>query len=291
MQRSWESSLSASSSSFHVPCARLVSTSPPDASRRLSPTPSARTDTSVPIRSPQPGPAVLHVSEEIWVDDMEPPPGIEAGSSALARNSWHGPKSPSSATSSTFRRNERGSGTVDAERSVQVVSAECRRNCRSVCTTLIGVSLLVVGGLVVPGSWVALGRHLGSSAGCESECCRTGTQLNFVFIAQGLLLLLTGVLMSCWNRMAARLYLDSMDSSTPKQVCSCLFSILTVSSYAGLLASLSFITWQLMSSSVYCDWPFYMYMVLALTEVLAVVLCAVALGVVCITCSDAFCRR
>lgn len=251
MQTTDSLEISTSSSS-----ARLVSSSPPDNFCDVR-----------PCQMLSPSAAVLPVSEEYCV--VELPLELEA-SVPLVRNTGQQTPSPSSASQ-------------NAEHNANGTEEIARSSCRRIYTLILAVFLLVFGGILIPVSLVTLRRESKSSA--RTECCIIATRLQWVLIGQGLLLSLTGVLLLCWNRTT-----HQQSCGLHQRWCICVFSALVALNYAVLLVSLSFVTWQLMSSSIYCNWPTThpMYVASALTELLAVLLSVASIEIMFMACHKAF---
>lgn len=267
MQMSCESSVISTSSS-----ARLVSSSPPDTFPGVS---------HCQLPSPSTGnwsPAVLAVSEEYCVEDVELPPELET-TAPLVRNT--GQQSPFHLPSSNSQSH---TSTAKDATTEEIEPHSTVGNCQRICTHVVAVILLVFGGILIPVSWVALRQDSKSST--RTECKSIATRLQWAIIGQGLLLSLTGLLLLGWNR--------TMHHHRPfglhQRRCICVFSALATLSYAVLSVSLSFVVWQLMSASIYCHWAtsHAMFIDSALTELLAVLLSAVSIGIMFMGCNKAF---
>lgn len=260
MQTTDSLEVSTSSSS-----ARLVSSSPPDNFGDVR-----------PCQLLSPSAAVLPVSEEFCViDAAELPLELEA-SLPLVRNAGQQTPSPSSASQSTEHN------VNDTEEIARHPISSRRR----IYTLILAVILLVFGGILIPVSWVTLRKASKSSV--RTECYSIATRLQWVIIGQGLLLSLTGVLLLCWNRTIHHHSVQSC--GLHQRWCICVFSALVSLSYAVLLVGLSFVTWQLMSSSIYCNWTttHSLYVVSALTELLAVLLSAASIEIMFMACHKVF---
>lgn len=248
-------------------CARLVSSSPPDNFSDDGPcqlpSPSAGTR-----NSSQCEPAVLLVSEpeEFCV---ELPLELEA-SVPLVSNKGQLKPSLSSASQNT-----------DGGEGERPISSRRRS-----CTLILAVTLLLFGGILIPVSWVALRQDPKSSV--RTECSSIATRLQWAFVGQGLLLSQTGVLLLCWNRIIHHHSVRSF--GLYQRWCICVFSALATVSYAILLVSLSFVIWQMMSSTIYCNWSttHAVYVVCALTELLAVGLSVASIEIMLMTCDTVF---
>ena len=136
MQVSWKSSATSSSSHTCSLSARLASSSPPDTfcnAGRILPSPSS----AVARTSP---PAVLTVSEEICVNDVQPPLGLEASvPRPLVRSSGQLRLTPSSAS----QNNEQHSTVGDSETEENTRARGCGNACRRVSTFAMAVSARV----------------------------------------------------------------------------------------------------------------------------------------------------
>ena len=268
----YEESLS-SSSATNTTCARLASSSPPESFAN-----SYRLPLAARASSRSPRPAVLIVSDEIPVEDVPAP---------IAINTPLPDKSVSS-------RDPRAADvTGDCVLVVSPVLARQNNRAGRVGTLVLAVSLLVLGGLVVPVSCVALlGQDEGAGTGPPAQhlhgqrharCYSIRTRLQFAVIGQGLVLSLTGVLLAgCWSRdtnldqeynhkYKVHKRLGSMSISV---------SVAMVVSFTVVLVSLCFIVWEIMSSSIYCTWSPSEYAMLSLLELVVALMSAVSTGVV-----------
>ena len=250
---SYEGSLSITNSV----CSRLVSSSPPESfanSYRL-PLSAARASS----RSPRP--AVLLVSDEVSVQDVQLPAPI-ATNTPLAVNPV------------SLREPKR----ADGERDDRPVSSEGRQRTRSVISLVLAVSLLVLGGVVVPVSWAALLHRTSGALGRSPHvgCYSIQTRLQFTFVTQGLLLSLSGILLvGCWAEDCA-----SLDKT--RQLPRWLSAVAVVLSYTAVLVSLCFIVWQILSGTVDCRWSPGVYAVLVSLELLVTLTSALSTGIVCV---------
>lgn len=262
-------------------CARLKSTSPPDSAYstlRLSPTSSALTS-----------PAVLHVSEVVHVPHVQRSASYTYTPSEttplLSTNSRPAAQQPNtSSTTSLADSHDRGGAGAD-----QGVGRETVQRCSACSRIALRLSQMVFGGVIIAVSWLSVDHHELSFTRCHNaQCCQTAFRLQMAVLSQGLLMLLTGALLLCWNLTALCLF--SRDSNTLKRVHASLALILDACSYALLLSSLVYAAWQMLSSSVQCQWPWYVYVVLILEDTLAVLLLSCSVGVVCIVCGNAYCN-
>ena len=269
----YEESLS-SSSATNTTCARLASSSPPESFAN-----SYRLPLAARASSRSPRPAVLIVSDEIPVEDVQPPAPIAINSPLPAK--------------SVSSRDPRAADGGDSVRVSPVLARQDNRADR-IGTLVLAVSLLVLGGLVLPVSCVALlGQDEGAGTGSPAQhlhgqrhtqkCYSIRTRLQFAIIGQGLVLSLTGVLLAgCWSRDA------NLDQEYNRKYkvhkrpgsMSLSVSVSVVVSFTVVLVSLCFIVWELMSSSIYCTWSPSEYAMLSLLELVVALMSAVSTGVV-----------
>ena len=280
LQSDYESFEDGALSSSSV-CARLASSSPPESFAN-----SYRLPLAARASSRSPRPAVLIVSDEIPVQDVQSPAPIAI-------------KTPLSVHSASPRDYRKPDGSNNIHHVPQLVISRRRR--RAV-TLFLAVCLLVFGGLVIPVSWVALldqdsgagAVHPTQHAGQRHvQCHNIRTRLQFVLIGQGLVLSLTGVFLAgCWsgepnldqgcNHKEPRKLLKQLSSI------STLVTVVLVLSFTAVLAGLAFYVWELMSSTIYCSWSPSEYAVLSSLELAATLMSAVSTGVVSML---TFCRE
>lgn len=260
-------------------CARLKSTSPPDsahAALRLSPTYSAV------INSLEP--AVLHVSEVVYAVPRSAAYTPTETTPLLSSNSRSVAQLPS-AESTTSLTGSHDRDRAGASRGASSDAVRCCSNCSKI---VIRLSQMLLGGVIIAAPWLSLDRPELNITPCHNaQCCHTAFRLQIAVLSQGLLVFLTGALLLCWNLIA--LCLCSRDNGTLKRFHTFVAFTLDVCGYALLLSSLIYTAWQTLSSSVYCQWPWYVYMVLILEETVAVILLSSSVGVVCRVCANVYC--
>lgn len=287
----------SSSSLTNSYCARLTSSSPPESfaySYRLPLV--ARASSKSPRHCE---PAVLTISDEVLVEDIRPPSPI-AVSTSLPQ---------------TFAPSLPGSGSEEVSdlscccgTSWCVVCSDRRHHHRRpsltrICSLLLGLSLLVFGGLIIPVSWFilldvdssSLEQQLhdddddGSANGGDGGQCRDShARLQFAFIGQGLLLSLTGILLiSCWTDDESTTS-SSNTRQNPFNFLSLIAIVATVVSFGVLLGGLGFIVWQFVTDSVHCHWSPGVYALLVPLEGLAALISAVS---TCIMTVLTFCKH
>ena len=242
--------------------ARLVSSSPPEsfASSHRLPLEAARAWSRSPRHYEA---AVLTVSCESAArgDARTPPPAITpnttAGASRVSNSSrdvWGENELPLAApcTSAQPQRSSVRSGVV---------------------ARLLVVSLLVLGGLVVPVMWAALLNPDYATATVKRHCRNICTSLQFAFIAQGLALSLSGALIAvCWVDDEAR-------SPEPHKRL-VLLSVAMVVGFAAVLAGLCLIVWNIMSSASHCHWTWRVYAALVPLELTISLTSAASTGII-----------
>ena len=264
-------------------CARLQSTSPPDSAYsalRLSPTSSTRT---TPYE-----PAVLNVSEVVYVPHVQRSVSYTPTETTplLSSSSQPAAQLPNTGSAASLvDSHDRGGTGAD-----QGASSETVQRCSTCSKIALRLSQMVFGGVIIAVSWLSVDRHELSFTRCHNaQCCQTAFRLQMALLSQGLLLLLTGALLLCWNLTALLCF--SRDSNTLRsRLHTCLAFTWDVCSYALLVSSLVYTAWQILSSSVHCQWPLYVYVALTVEEILAVLLLSCSVGVVCIACRNAYCN-
>ena len=262
-----------SSSSTNTVCARLASSSPPESFAN-----SYRLPLAARASSRSPRPAVLIISDEIPVQDVQRPAPVAIKT----------PLSVHSASSRDYRKPD-GSNNIQHAPQRVISRRVCGRH-----RAITAVCLLIFGGLVIPVSWVALldqdsgarTVHFSQHGGQRHVQCRDiRTRLQFVLIGQGLVLSLTGVFLAgCWSGE------PNLDQDcNHKEPCkvlkqlssiSTLVTVVMVLSFTAVLACLALYVWELMSSTIYCSWSPSEYAILGSLELAATLMSAVSTGAV-----------